>query len=182
MPNHALPDPEALLPLVRSLPAGAVAGIALPSGGAAFLSRRESLVLGQWVRSDADLRHAALHSAGCLVLDPARLAPALLGAALAGLSGRGVVVLLCSPDIGLLARWADRVCFADAPGVGWRRAEELRSRRCLELLVGDGVGEGRWVRLPLGAGDAPERHLAAVRAEGLRVRESHISYTGASAR
>lgn len=182
MASHAPPNPEALLPLVRSLPAGAVAGIALGSGSAAFIPCPETLVLGEWVRSAADLRHAAGHGAGFLVLDPASLEPALLSAALVGLKSRGVVVLLCSHDIGLLARWADRVCIADAPADGWRRAEELRICRCLELLVGGGAEERRWLRLPLGAEDAPERHLAAVRAEGMRVWESHISYAGAPVR
>ncbi|HEX5003947.1 MAG TPA: hypothetical protein VFV65_01440 [Gemmatimonadales bacterium] len=166
-----------------SLPAGTIAGIAVPSGAALPATIRTLGTVGPWICSEADLRHAAGHGAGCIVVDPRRISHPLLGAALAELRARGTVVLLCAEDVGLLARWAERICFADALADGWWGPEVLLAHRCLEVRVGTvGGGAPEWIRLPLAAGQAPERALAQARADGWQVWESRIGYHAAATR
>jgi len=165
------------LPLLLALPRGAVAGVPPGVWGDAQLADSQLAPFGPVLRTEADLRHAVHRVPSRLVLDARGLAAARVEAALQALRTRMAVVVVCTPDIGLLTRWCERLLGQDAAGFRWIPAEAFRAGRCLELrLAGTSPDRDRWVRIALRDGEGAEAVLSAARAGGMRVRESRIAY------
>jgi hypothetical protein len=134
-------------------------------------------LFGPVLRNEADLRHAIHRAPSRLVLDARRLATPQVEAALPPLRTGMAVVVICSDDLGMLTRWCERLLWQDAAGFRWLTAEAARAGRCLELrLAGISPDRDRWVRIALRGGEGAEAVFSAVRAGGLRVRESRIAY------
>ena len=172
------PDPGAcLLPLLLTLPAGAVAG--LPAG-----SRSDHPCLdadldafGPRLRADGEVRHAVSRPPGRVVVETGSVSAPVLEAALPVLRQAGTVVVIRSDDRGLLARLADLVLQGGGMEPAWLRAESYRAMRCLELRVdGAAPAAAAWIRVPLDGPEGAEAVLSAARADGIVVRESRIAY------
>jgi hypothetical protein len=140
-------------------------------------------VFGPVLRSEADLRHAVHRPPSRVLLDARVLAAPQVEAALAALRTGMAVVVICSPDIGRLTRWCERVLWHDAAGFRWLTAGAFRAGRRLELrLAGASPDRDRWVRIALRDGEGAEAVLSAIRAGGTRVRESRIAYDSSGPR
>ena len=173
---HASPGP-CLLPLLLTLPAGAIAGIPADSRSGHPCLHADLEAFGPRLPADGELRHAVSRPPGRVVVEADGASLPVLEAALPALRRGGSAVVIHSGDRGLLARLADLVLQGDIPGPGWLWAESYRAMRCLELRVeGADSAEATWIRVPLGGAGAAEAVLASVRAEGIRVRESRIAY------
>jgi hypothetical protein len=152
--------------------------VGVPPGAAATLT-----LFGPVLRNEADLRHAIHRAPSRLVLDARRLATPQVEAALQPLRRGQVVVVICSDDLGMLSRWCERLLWHDAAGFRWLTAGVVRAGRCLELrLAGTSPDRDRWVRIALQDGEGAEAVLSAVRAGGMRVRESRIAYASSAPR
>lgn len=173
---HADPG-TCLLPLLLTLPPGAVAGI--PTGAR---SDRRCLdadldAFGPRLRRDGELRHAVSRPPAQVVVEAGGVSAALLEAALPALRLAGTVAVIRSDDRGLLSRLGDLVLQEDGDGAAWLGSASYRAARCLEFLV-DGLtpAGAAWMRVPLDRPGGAEALLSAARADGLRVRESRIAY------
>jgi len=175
-----LPRTGSLLPLLLSLPAGTIAGV---PGGQEFASprREEDLALfGPRLRSESELRYAALRPPSRAVVDLDAAAGVVSEAALVALAAAGAVVILLSGDLGTLLRLCHRVLRPGGAGPVWMSPAAVLSRRNLLLRIGQSTSE-RWLRVPLGSAGV-EGVLATCRALGLVVRESRIEYGVPAAR
>lgn len=165
------------LPLLLALPRGAVAGVPPGCWDDAQAADVHLASFGPVLRTEADLRHAIHRVPSRVVLDARALAAPRVEAALQALRTRMAVVVISAPDIGLLMRWCERLLWHDAAGFRWLTASACRAGRCLELRVaGTSPDRDRWVRIPLRDGEGTEAVLSALRADGMRVRESRIAY------
>jgi hypothetical protein len=179
--SPARPLASRLLPLLLALPGGAVAGVPVVREEPGSPSRGNLGAFGPWVRTEGELRHAARRPPARLILDVPPLPLPMVEASLPAWSGAGVVVVASSDDVGCLSRWCDRLLVDGPSGPAWQATDRVRARRLLEVCLVGPPG-GRRVRVPLSAHEAPEAVLAAIRADGLLVRESRIVYAGPSPR
>jgi len=171
------------LPLLLALPRGAVVGAPPRAWGEAGPTNPSLASFGPVLRSEADLRHAVHRIPSRLILDARALAAPRVEAALQALRTGRAVVVVCAPDVGLLTRWCERLLWRDAAGFRWQTAAACRAGRCLELrLAGAPPDRGRWVRIALRDGAGAEAVLSALRAGGMRVRESRIAYASSAPR
>jgi hypothetical protein len=165
------------LPFLLALPRGAVVGAPPAAWGDAHLADSPLASFGPVLRTEADLRHAVHRTPSRLILDARGLATSRVEAAVPALRTAMAVVVICTSDLGLLTRWCERLLWPDTTGFGWFTTEALRAGRCVELrLAGMSPERDRWVRISLRDGEGAESVLAAVRAGGMRVRESRIAY------
>ena len=165
------------LSLLLALPPGAVVGAPPASWGDAQLADSPLASFGPVLRTEDDLRHAVHSTPSRLILDARGLTAARVEAAVPVLRTGMAVVVICTHDLGLLTRWCERLLQRGAAGFGWLTTEALRAGRCLELrLAGMSPDRDRWVRIALRDGEGAEAVLSAVRAGGMRVRESRIAY------
>jgi hypothetical protein len=171
------------LSLLLALPPGAVVGLTPGAWGDAHHLDPTLVGFGPVLRCEADLRHAVHLAPSRLVLDARALAAPQVEAALPRLRTGMAVVAICSPDIGMLSRWCERLLRHDAAGFHWLTADSCRAGRFLELrLASTSPGRDRWVRIALGGGEGAEAVLSAFRADGMRVRESRIAYDSSGPR
>jgi len=173
----APPDPlhaGSLLPLLLSLPAGTLAG--LPGGREVAPPRlaRDLARFGPQLRSEADLRHAALRPPPRAVVEIGPAATVVSETALSALAEAGAVVLLLSRDVGALARLCHRILVFGNSGPSWVAPGAVHASRILLLRVEPPCPEP-WLRVPLGDTGA-EAVLATCLALGIAVRESRVDY------
>lgn len=171
------------LPLLLALPRGAVVGAPPAAWGDGYPADLNLTGFGPVLRSEADLRHAVHRAPSRLVLDARALPVPQLEVALGALRTELAVVVIRSDDVGMLSRWCERLLWRGAAGFRWLMADAVRAGRCLELrLAGTSPGRDRWIRIPLRDGAGTEAVLSAVRADGMRVRESRIAYESSGPR
>lgn len=174
--HHATPG-TCLLPLLLTLPAGAVAGVPLRPRPDHPCLDGDLDAFGPQIRSSGEVRHAVSRPPARMVVEAEGVSPPMLEAALPALRTAGTVVVIRSDDRGWLARVGDLVLRGDDTGSAWLGAAALRGMRCLELLVGEpAAGAEGWLRVPLLDSGGAEAVLSAARAGGIRVRESRIAY------
>jgi len=169
-----------LLPLLLSLPAGTVAGLPGGSGVSPPMIEQDLACFGPRLRSEADLRHAALRPPTRAVVEIAPHATVVSETALSAIANAGAVVVLRSCDVGLLARLCHRILTPGGSGLLWVAAEAVHSRRCLLLRLAAPKSE-QWLRVPLES-DGAEGVLAHCRALGIVVCESRVEYGLAAVR
>jgi hypothetical protein len=171
------------LPLLLALPRGAIAGVPVSDKQRPFVVESALTAFGPFLRTESDLRHAVHRVPARLVLDARGLTPPHVEAAIRALQrGMAVVALRCD-DLGRLARWCERILHQDAAGYRWMTAEACQAGRVLELRLDDTApDQSRWIRVPLQDGEGTEAVLAAILADGRRVRESRIAYRSGPAR
>lgn len=180
MPGASPASAHSLLPLLLALPCGTIAGMLHPHTAPVPDLEPCLARFGPRLRTEAELRHAAIRWPAQAVVELEPAATVASDAALSQLSAAGAVVLLLSPDLGTLVRLCHRVLLSGAAGPHWMAAHALRAGRSLVVRVGR-AGSERWVRLPLGGAPA-EGVLARVRAGGFVVLESRVDYEWAEAR
>lgn len=169
-----------LLPLLLALPAGTIAGLHRPRAPADADVDSSLARFGPRLRTEAELRHAAIRVPAQAVVELEHGATIASDAALSLLSAAGAVVLLLSPDLGTLARLCHRILDPGAATPRWVPVDTLYAGRGLVLRVAR-AGSDEWLRLPVG-GRPVEGMLAACRASGLVVLESRVDYEWAVAR
>lgn len=167
---------EAILPLLLSLPAGVVGGVATVHSADRPTEDLRFACFASLVRREADLRHAIARPPGRLVLDAGSLSSPLVAAALPALSRVGTVVVVVSADPAALLCWCDRILVATPRGARWVDPDFLRAGRRLELLVERRGGSPARVAVPLPARGGAEAVLSSARARGHRVLESRVVY------
>lgn len=171
------------LPLLLALPRGAVVGVPVDAGSDARSLQSALSAFGPVLENEADLRHAVHRIPACLVLDGRALAAPQVEAAIQLLRTGRAVVVMYSDDVGMLAQCCERILSSDAAGFRWLTAKAFRAGRCLELrLAGTSPERDQWVRIALRDGEGAEAVLSAVRAGGMRVRESRIAYASSAPR
>lgn len=172
-----------LLPLLLGLPRSTVVGIPVELTRAFPHLHHDLSTFGPWLRVEGELRHAVHRVPARVVVDTRALSSPVVDAALSALRHGGAVAVLYSDDWGMLAGWGERVLRHDGVELSWLPAQAVRAGRCLELRVeAAGTGRAGWIRIPLAASEGAEAVLSAVRADGLRVCESRITYESIAAR
>ncbi|TFG45674.1 MAG: hypothetical protein E4H41_04445 [Gemmatimonadales bacterium] len=176
-------SPHRLLPLLLALPSGAIVGVPADLTDGHPLHESDLAAFGPCLQTDREVRYAATRVPARALLDLSGLTVPLVAAALPALSGGGAAVVLHSRDCGLLARLGERVLHQAGSRWRWRPSESIRAKRMLELRIEEApAGRIQWVRFALDGTQGPEAVLSAVRAGGVRVCESRITYGASFAR
>jgi len=175
MPPRAFQG-DSLLPLLLSLPAGAVVGVPADPETSRTPLHHPLAAFGPGLSTSEELRHAAARPPVRLVVDIDRIAGPVVEAAMLALREAGVTLVMRSSDRGRLLRLCDRLL--DGAGE-WVPADGVGGSRRLELRVANGADAApAWIEIPLGRGEGAEAAMAAARAGGLRVLESRVGYRG----
>lgn len=165
------------LPLLLALPRGVIAGVPICDNQRPVALESALTAFGPLLRTETDLRHAVHRVPARLVLDASGLASPQVEAAIRALQRGMAAVAVLFDDVGMLARWCERILQQDAAGYRWLTSEACQASRVLELRLDDAAPEQRrWIRVPLRCGEGTEAVLAAILAGGRRVRESRIAY------
>ena len=166
-----------LLPLLLTLPAGAVAGVPAGPWPDHPCLQTDLDAFGSRLHLNAEIRHAVSRPPARVVVEADGVSAPVLEAALPALRMAGTVVVIRSGDCGLLARLAELVLQGAGSGPLWLGAESYRATRCLELRVEEsGHSAAAWMRVSLDGAGGAETVLSAMRADGIKVRESRIAY------
>ncbi len=173
----------ALLPLLLTVPPGAIVGVPADLLHGLHLPQVGLAAFGPRVGTACELRHAVSRVPPRIILDIDRIPLPMVEAALPALSLARAAVVLQSEDRGLLARLGELVLHRGANGMRWIRSRSVWAGRALDLLVlSDPAGRPQWIRMTLQREEGAEAVLSAVRARGLQVCESRITYRMAPAR